>query len=187
MKTNIYYLLLAFALPLMAMQCEKDKHRGVIDTCRLSGDSCELAKLPPLTTTGENTFGCLVNGQAFLPKDNQYYKGLNFDYYQSVFSLIVSNHNSSNINYKILSFGGKQLDQEFNTHENLTSTYAGNYCDYYGRRGEHDTLAYNGELFFERFDTINRIFSGTFHFTFFPNSINCDTIFITHGRFDVKY
>ena len=26
----------------------------------------ELEKLPPLTTTGENTFGCLVNGEAYI-------------------------------------------------------------------------------------------------------------------------
>lgn len=30
----------------------------------------ELEKLPPITQTGANTLGCLLNGQAWIPKDN---------------------------------------------------------------------------------------------------------------------
>ena len=30
----------------------------------------ELAKLPPITQTGANTFGCLVNGRAVLPNSS---------------------------------------------------------------------------------------------------------------------
>ncbi len=30
----------------------------------------ELEKLPPITQTGANTFGCLLNGVAWIPKDN---------------------------------------------------------------------------------------------------------------------
>jgi len=50
MKT-LKYSLLIFLL-LVSMLCEKKPLPDV---------------LPPLTTTGENTFGCLINGEVFVP------------------------------------------------------------------------------------------------------------------------
>jgi len=41
---------------LLSLRCRKDKTANPVD------------QLPPLTTVGANTFGCLVNGSAFLPK-----------------------------------------------------------------------------------------------------------------------
>lgn len=48
---------------------------AILIACLLfTGYSCKkksenpVDDLPPLSTTGANTFGCLVNGQAFLPK-----------------------------------------------------------------------------------------------------------------------
>ena len=51
------YLLIATALA-FTMCCKKT------DTNSLDA---ELAKLPPITQTGANTFGCLVNGKAYIP------------------------------------------------------------------------------------------------------------------------
>jgi hypothetical protein len=62
MKKITLFLLL---LPLLAMQCRKDKN-----DCPEGDKACELAKLPPLTTEGKGTFGCLVNGKAWLPESN---------------------------------------------------------------------------------------------------------------------
>ena len=44
---------------------------GCFSSCNLFSSEddepkTELEKLPPLTTTGENTFGCLVNGEALV-------------------------------------------------------------------------------------------------------------------------
>ena len=41
---------------LSGMQCEKDQNIPEID------------KLPPATQTGANTFGCLVDGKALIPR-----------------------------------------------------------------------------------------------------------------------
>lgn len=42
---------------------------GIFVSCKKESTSQdELAKLPPATQTGANTFGCLVNGKAFMPK-----------------------------------------------------------------------------------------------------------------------
>ena len=47
-------LLIVFTfLLLIASSCKKESNKD---------------KLPPATQTGENTFGCLVNGKVFVPK-----------------------------------------------------------------------------------------------------------------------
>ena len=45
-------LFISLVLLLLSSSCKKDN----------------ISKLPPPTQTGENTFGCLVNGKAFVPK-----------------------------------------------------------------------------------------------------------------------
>ena len=52
------YLLIATALA-FTMCCKKT-----------DGLDAELAKLPPVTSTGAKTFGCLVNGKAVTPNCN---------------------------------------------------------------------------------------------------------------------
>jgi len=41
-----------------------------ITCCKKDDIDAELAKLPPITQTGANTFGCLVNGKAVLPNSS---------------------------------------------------------------------------------------------------------------------
>lgn len=36
--------------------------------CKKNKPKTELEKLPPITQTGANTFGCLVNGRTWIPK-----------------------------------------------------------------------------------------------------------------------
>jgi hypothetical protein len=62
------HTLLLLLLPLMAMQCKKDTIHSLNNTapCAPGDTLCELAKLPAITTTGANTFGCLLNGKAWL-------------------------------------------------------------------------------------------------------------------------
>jgi len=44
-----------------------------------------IAQLPPITTTGANTFGCLVNGEVWLPKGSfPNFPGLHADYWGGV-------------------------------------------------------------------------------------------------------
>ncbi|MBQ0767738.1 MAG: hypothetical protein KBT58_00490, partial [Bizionia sp.] len=55
-------LLLAFALLLIVSNCNKnddDQPTNPID------------QLPPATQTGANTFGCLLDGEPFLPGNSQ--------------------------------------------------------------------------------------------------------------------
>ncbi len=51
------YLIMASCLTiLIAASCKKNKPQKT-----------ELEKLPPITQTGANTFGCLLNGKAYTP------------------------------------------------------------------------------------------------------------------------
>ena len=45
----------------------------ILSCCNNDDDNSktELEKLPPATQTGANTFGCLLNGSAFLPGNGQ--------------------------------------------------------------------------------------------------------------------
>ena len=49
-----------FSLTLLSSSCKKQVVQPV----------SELSKLPPATQTGARTFGCLVNGHAFVPQNN---------------------------------------------------------------------------------------------------------------------
>ena len=59
-----YYFLLVYIL-LALPSCKKDKE--------ISGGGGQTPQqLPPITTEGKNTFGCLVNGQVWLPEVKPY-------------------------------------------------------------------------------------------------------------------
>src|SRR5690606_2165136 len=45
--------------------------------------------------------------------------------------------------------------------------------------------AFEGKVHFTKIDTVNYIVSGTFDFS--TATENCDTLRITHGRFDMRY
>ena len=39
--------------------------------CSNNDDSIEQNQLPPITQTGANTFGCVINGEVLIPKDSR--------------------------------------------------------------------------------------------------------------------
>ena len=63
MKTIKYFRLIAIALIAVLSACKKD----------------ELSQLPLITQTGEDTFGCLVNGKAVTLKNGGFLNGSTFD------------------------------------------------------------------------------------------------------------
>jgi hypothetical protein len=158
----------------------------------------ELEKLPPITQTGANTFGCLVNGMAWTPngrrpdgwlgqpnlsvyynKDSTYRMfGINAGQYKGARSRISFGTS------KILQIGEYKID--FETIDNK------NHFDYskYTPGGSnleysipYESLTYRKGRFV--ITKLDNIFSGTFEIEFCkPNSI--DTLRITDGRFDVK-
>jgi hypothetical protein len=61
-----YYFILALIL-LSQTACKKDKHINGTGT-----PPPQQQQLPPITTEGKNTFGCLVNGEVWLPEVKPY-------------------------------------------------------------------------------------------------------------------
>ena len=174
MKTLKRLLLLILAPLMLANQCKKENY----DT------------LPPETQTGANTFGCYVNGILFVPKrklgdnpDATYHRetnSLQFGCYWRFPRIILYVENPRESEYNSLTLGI------------LEKFHAENEC--WSFVGENA-----GHVFITKFDTINRIVSGTFEFSarcatgsFGPSHLGNiiyagDSIVqISDGRFDIK-
>ncbi|MBI6118789.1 DUF6252 family protein [Salegentibacter maritimus] len=155
-------------------------------------DNCDdpVDCLPPLTTTGEGTIGCLINGKPFTPGGGQiggpiqqaYYNTLEGEYY---FGLKGSNDSPNQLiaifskgieieEGKSYSFG---LDQNFGFHAN--------YFLNGGVEQYQTSEIYSGEITFTNFDDLNGIVSGTFWFD--AVSEDREVVEIREGRFDMKY
>lgn len=146
----------------------------------------EPLTLPPATQTGENTFGCLVNCEVFVPNGN--------NLYPSISEPII------NIEEEIFGFDAYNVkDFDCLTHVRvLVESFAdvGTYsCTYYsstyfvGCMAGFDAgfkLDTNGSNIVKitRVDAEKGIVSGTFEYNLIQTETG-DTIKITNGRFDL--
>ena len=157
-----------------------------------------IDQLPAATQTGANTFGCLVNGQVFLPK------GLNFGGPRLNASYIYSNTNTLrgyffNVS-AIKNNGDKGAEGVSISSDSLAIKQGQKYVlknssnkgEIYGSYGTSVNVIsddfntqgnYQGEVYFSRFDEIKGIVSGTFWF----DAVNSkgEKVEVREGRFDV--
>lgn len=170
--------LIAALLLLTAAQCEKDIP--------------PIDQLPPATQTGENTFGCLVNGEAFKPKGNPLGGPILQAYYQFVdggywFGLTVKNNEKDILRGLAIHttkreiHEGETLILEIQAEGNASAHFSlgGGGVKYV------TTETITGELTITRFDQINNIVSGTFWF----DAINeaGEIVQVREGRFDMQF
>ena len=175
MKKLLLLLLTTFTLSC----CNKDDDKPI----------AEIDKLPPATQTGANTFGCLLDGKAFLPGNfpnatNCFYQFVDGEYY---FALNTSKINQDNLLANIgLITNAKQIEQNeaYILEENIPTNVYGQY----GLEGiftTTDGATYTGELTITELYEITHIVSGTFWFDVL------DTFGVVHqireGRFDMQY
>jgi hypothetical protein len=185
-KNSILYMLL-FVLISTFANCKKTET-----------PLTELGKLPPITQTGANTFGCLVDGVAWLPNGRksdgwlgepniEVYINLNLNY--RTFGIHAGKYNGIN---SMISFGTSKILQigeykfDFANIDNEVffdynkNTWGGSIVEY---SIPYESLTYRkGKFVISKLDNI---VSGTFEIELCkPNST--DTIRITNGRFDVK-
>jgi hypothetical protein len=157
-----------------------------------SAGSCEKdndPQLPPITQTGKDTFGCLVNGEVWLPESTISFPS----------NSKLSAELKSEAEYRIWKFGASQGAS--------SSFYFGIYEDslkegkinipvdelndigfyFFSKKFEKASFTWNkelpGELIITKLDTVNMILSGTFWF----DAINMldETVKIRNGRFDL--
>lgn len=192
MKNLTHFFLLAILFS--TISCKKDK-----------GPDNPYG-LPDATQTGENTFGCLINGEPWVADATQYL-GLEKDvsaiydevgvgaadqYYLNMDArFFVSSEDSART--EILSFNLRPIYEEgiINFSDLLRADFIyrkslvniSNSMKVYGL----DTL-YNNKVNITHLDTISNTFSGVFDLRLLRSfEIEIDTLYISEGRFDVKY
>ncbi len=145
--------------------------------------------LPPATQIGAQTFGCLVDGKVFLPKDfginrlNAFNQNID-----GKFTLVVSSANNDGIEINLI---GSRLDSVDEIKYPLISEADGKFSAIFIAPLVNDILDKSttnekpGSLTITHHDPQNFILSGTFEFTVLDN--DGKEIKITDGRFDVKY
>lgn len=162
-----------------------------------TGNSCEkeddqpqdpIDQLPPASQTGEQTFGCLIDGKAFLPdtfgrgRPNAFYQ-----YIDGKYTFAISSSNDENQIFKGIILTGREVEPLLEEKYSLSNKGSGNYfgeimIDLNLFTTNNDS---SGFLKITNFDEENYILSGTFEFTVLDDDGN--EIEITDGRFDVKY
>ena len=175
---------IAISILSLSMQCEKQYPPG----------TPEIDKLPPITQTGANTFGCLIDGKAFTPKGTWGSDGLQV-YYQYVdnayhFNIGADRKDGTAItDIEIRSHGIELEEKKYEMVEFGSVGFFG--AEYTVFVGNGEILTYKttsiikGEITFIRFDVINQIASGTFWF----DAINKDgkVVQVRAGRFDSHF
>ena len=154
----------------------------------------EIDKLPPLTATGANKAGCLVNGVAFLPKGSSS-NGANLQVYYDgqIFTLSISEKIDDTIKTVNIALFNTELHNNINItfllgeYENNSryGTYSINSTPPPSPNFYETTSTVTGELKITNHNYNDATISGVFWF----DAINSDgeKVEIREGRFDMKY
>ncbi len=163
--------------------------------------------LPPITTTGENTFGCLIDGEYFRPRDGitSNDKGVffwaggesapNWSYNEIDVVDLKSEHTAKlliHIQDLAQNEEGDYTINESNGLDNIDSpAHTNMYCRIWREEYQHYEyyLSYDNSGMVEilKYDLPNRIVSGTFSGKLISYNYPNDTIEVTQGRFDFKW
>jgi hypothetical protein len=145
--------------------------------------------LPPLTNTGENTFGCLVNGEAFVTRSKT--KAVVI-YQAGVFQMEGSIENP--IDHSIVLRMDDVLIEvkgyNLNNSNPGRAFYLKNEPEPFCTYETNDFI--DGLLQVTYINTSDFIIAGTFEFTALLNKADSesgcqDTVRVTNGRFDIRY
>lgn len=147
--------------------------------------------LPPATQTGEQTFGCLIDGRPFFP--DKFGGGRPTAFYQiseGGYTSVIRASRRNDEPLKSISIGALDIESFSETTYQLKSEVSGNLYGLYLLDGgivldSQTTDLSPGRLTITRFDDQEHIISGTFEFTVQGN--NGELIKITDGRFDLNY
>lgn len=146
-----------------------------------------IDQLPPATQTGENTFGCLLDGEVFIPSGGNnpldcVYQFVNGGYY---FGLQGNKRDEDN-NLITIALGTNNLEitegVSYNLLENITGNAYGVYSFF---QVNYTSQSHTGQITITKLDTENQIVSGTFFFDILDSQGNVRTV--SDGRFDMQY
>ena len=172
--------------------CTKPEMCGSNST---DNDPLDSLELPFATTTGENTFGCLINGEPWRPGHEGLFGGwvydINFSYGAVEPGFFTCNlSQNSDISVSALKF---TVFEVFNEGGYGVSSFSesGNYFDYdVGSTYDIDLTYEESNVTITRLDEEEEIISGTFNLRYIEINTNTgqttDTLWVTEGRFDLK-
>jgi len=175
MKKLSYILLIVLTVPLLAMECEEPN----IEEPPL--------ELPAITQQGANTFGCLINGEVWVPLGLRGTSGIRA-FYQKATVLSIDTRNISDELRGIIEITARSQSADFESFSfdlndtldtRLAFEIGGCYIDNY----PDPSQVIAGQV------TIDRLNLGSFvagQFWFIAVTPECDTLRVTDGRFDVK-
>ena len=183
MKHNIYILLLAITIGFT--QCCKEKPASSNDN--------NIPGLPPVTQTGANTLGFLLNGVPWTPAGNYGTANLSISFDPGINNGVFGISAYRSTAGKRSSFGIGVSDSlnflaiPFTRLLSPTSIFSASFSkiDSCILDSYYDSVFSSGHLKILRLDRIQRIISGEFDFKL--SGLGCDTVFVTQGRFDMKF
>jgi hypothetical protein len=187
MKVHLSIALSIFSLLIISSSCKK----------HVITPQEELAKLPPATQIGANTFGCLVNGAAFLPDGSNFSSGpikqCSYIYTAGGFYFDLGAANKNDLTQlKSMVIGTDSLAIAegktflFNTR---VSGHAHATYSLFSNTGDINQYVTNstvsGQLTITKIDSVKDFVSGTFYFT----AVNDkgEKVQVTDGRFDMLF
>ena len=162
-----------------------------LSQCKKKSNPTPGNQLPPTTQTGANTFGCLLNGQAWTPQGNDGFSNysVSYDptYHLGTLSVAAYRLSGNGANQQTIGFSsdsirvnGVYFIKKGGRHQAGVVNRATS-CQYYSQ----DAGVYcKGYFTITRLDLSAGIVSGTFAFTLYKPG--CDTVRITQGRFDKR-
>jgi len=155
-------------------------------TCAACKDGALAPKeeLPPATQEGKNTFGCLVNGEVWVPKaflGNE----LTYYYHENILNIAAYRKMGSKDINQSLGIRIEDCNNIGNYKLTTIELARGRFSDLNKACLYQTDNRQIGALRVTKLDTINHIIAGTFEFTVWTEE--CDTIRVTDGRFDIKY
>ncbi|MCC6684104.1 MAG: hypothetical protein IT247_03445 [Bacteroidia bacterium] len=173
--SHIKLLLLLASLSCLSLQCKKEED--------------EIDKLPPATSYGAGTFGCLINGKAWPIEtpwiESNYHDGIL--YIRCFLNPKDPNDPYTYDNITLCTNKIHKPGQYFISYKNFPDDW----CVITNKSGEYASYTktnQNPENYFyyniTRLDSINRIVSGTFSFAIF-DAFGTSSARVSDGRFDL--
>ena len=152
-----------------------------------------IDKLPPLTHTGANTAGCLVNGEAFLPKGYTPSGNLRCyfinqkDFLLSINEIISNKFKRISIYYSIPNLIENSIYKlnEVSTTNDKSAEFVINEARPQNPNFYTTTPTVTGELIITHHNYNNATISGTFWFD--AVNSNGEKVEVREGRFDMEY
>ncbi|GAA3930570.1 DUF6252 family protein [Hymenobacter algoricola] len=181
MKLSRYVLYAALLLLTQCSKCKQD-------------DPTPEDQLPPATQTGANTFGCLVNGQLYVPSGNNgtsnYAVLYDPNFQGGSLQVLTYRYPKQGVpKTQEVSLGGIQISSTGTYQIGVTQVGVSYIDDNKSTpcnefRSDRNNTSSKGNLTITRLDLNAGIIAGTFEFTLAKPG--CDTVRVTQGRFDKK-